>query len=255
LIGIAGLLSGRKDSRQGQSHRAGPRTPRLGVSTRRSPQSFDHFAERYDRRDELTGGFITEWLHGVLAGRGGKSALDLGCGSGRVAAALAERYDQVRAVDLSQSMIELARRRYDNPRITFEQGDLTAVAGQYDLVVSFMALHHVPELPATLARISQLVAPGGLAILVDAAQTPPRGRWEVLYWNLKGLAHDLSQAFEKFWLTSDPKWMDHLVSDRWLSPQEFTTTYQAAFPGAEIGPESGVYTAMWERPENMGNFP
>ena len=48
-----------------------------------------------------------------------------------------------RAIDLSQSMVDLAQHKHPNPRISFEQGDVTAVAGQYDLVVSIMVLHHV----------------------------------------------------------------------------------------------------------------
>jgi ubiquinone/menaquinone biosynthesis C-methylase UbiE len=80
-----------------------------------------------------------------MNGRSGETAIDLGCGTGNVAAMLAKRYATVRAIDISQPMVDLARRKYPNPRISFEQGDVTAVTGQYDLVVSIMVLHHVPD--------------------------------------------------------------------------------------------------------------
>ncbi len=246
MVVMAGLLS-----RRGDDGRRSRRSVRRGFGgVGRDPQSFDDFADRYDRRDELTGGWITEWLHGILVGRGGESAVDLGCGTGRVAAELAGHYEHVRAVDLSQSMIDLARRKRRDPRITFEQGDLTEVTGQYDLVVSVMALHHVPDLPAALRRMSELATPGGLVVLIDAAKDPPRSRWHLLYWNLKALIGDIGQAFEKFRLTSDLKWMDHLVSDRLLSPAEFVATFQEALPGVVITPESGLYTAVWQCPSN-----
>jgi ubiquinone/menaquinone biosynthesis C-methylase UbiE len=217
------------------------------------PQSFDSFAASYDRRDELNGGWVTEWLTGVLADRRGVSAIELGCGSGRVATLLAEHYDRVRAVDLSPEMIRIARSKHSHPRIVFEQGDLTQITGRYDLVVSIMTLHHVPDLTKTLEQLSSLVAPGGAAILVDAAQ-PPKPRWMFHVGNLLRLASDIRHrhrfAWERFRLNSDRKWIDHKVSDRFLSPEEFVRTYEQAFPGAAVAPVSGLYTAVWERLDN-----
>ena len=213
-----------------------------------SAGSFDEFAEKYDRRDEFTGGWVTGWVQGVLAGRRGDSAVDLGCGTGRVAALLAEHYDHVRAIDLSQAMIDIARSKHDHPRISFEQGDLTEVAGQYDAVVSVMTLHHVPELTSALDRISTLVAPGGLAILVDPAQRSPGSRWGLYFWHFRELGLDLHRAWTRFRLNTGRLWANHLMSDRFLSPSEFVSTYGRALPGAEITPVSGLYTAVWERP-------
>ncbi len=217
------------------------------ASRSRHAQSFDEFAVAYDRRDEFFGGWVTGWLSGVLIGRHGDSAVDLGCGTGRLAILLAEHYKQVRAVDLSAAMIELARSKHDHPRINFERGDLTEVTGQYDLVLSVMTLHHVPDLPNVLQRIGALVAPGGLAILVDPAQRPPRSRYGLYAWHLGELARDLGRAWTKFRLNTDRHWLDHQISDRFLSPDEFVSTFERALPGAVVGPVSGVYTAVWER--------
>jgi ubiquinone/menaquinone biosynthesis C-methylase UbiE len=217
------------------------------VST--NSQSFDHFAANYDRRDELTQGFITQWLEGVLSGRGGASAIDLGCGTGRVAAKLADHYEHVLGIDLSQQMIDIARAKHKDPRITFERADLTTVTGQYDLVISLMALHHVPDISAALSHISGLVAPGGLAVLVDAANPPLGSRWKYYYWTFRGLLGDILHAFEKFWLSIEPSWVRHLLSDRFLSPEDFVSTYSSAFPGATLRPVSRLYTVVWQRPD------
>lgn len=218
--------------------------PQTGLS----PQSFDDFAEAYDRRDEVTGGFVTDWLEGVLAGRTGDTAIDLGCGTGNVAAKLAEHYRLVRAVDISGPMIELARHKHRHPGISFEQGDICQVTGQYDLVVSIMTLHHVPEVLPTLERISELVAPGGLAVLVDAVGAAPRSRFLHNAWAVLTLGGDIRRAWKKFRVAIDKQWVDHLLSDRFLSPAEFEALYRHAFGDAVVQSRGGISTAVWQRP-------
>ena len=216
-------------------------------------QSFDDFATSYDRRDELNGGFLTAWLRGVLVGRHGASALDLGCGTGRVAGLLAAQYDQVLAVDLSEQMLGVARSRRSHPRVTYALDDLSDVTGRYDLVVSVMVLHHVPDLPRALDHIAELVAPGGLALLIDATQSPkPRWKWYAgnvrnLVWDLRARTPD---AWERFRLNCDPHWIDHLVHDRFLSPEDFISVYSTAYPGAVVAPLGGLYTVAWEKPQS-----
>ena len=208
----------------------------------------------YDRRDELNGGWITDWLRGLLAGRSGNSALDLGCGTGRVALLLAEHFDEVRAVDLSHDMIEIARAKRPHPRVSYEQGDLAGVTGSYDLVVSIMVLHHVPDLPTTLNHIAELVAPGGRAVVIDGAQ-PPTSRPMMLLRNCVVFVRDVKHSWEKMRLNSDRRWVDHLVSDRFLQPGEFVTTYSRALPGVAIEPVSRLYTAVWQRPAPSDGTP
>jgi ubiquinone/menaquinone biosynthesis C-methylase UbiE len=101
--------------------------------------------------------------------------LDLGTGTGFVAIALAERYPeaQVTGIDLSQGMIEEARRKLPPElaaRISFEVGDAAALEcpeGGFDLVVLSNMIPFFDE----LARI---VAPGGVLVLSFSrgAETP-----------------------------------------------------------------------------------
>lgn len=251
-IGVAGS----DPSPAAQPDRAGNGHAVIDATTSDPPtdadaQLFDPFAAIYDRRNDLTGGYATEWLHGLLAGRHGERAIDLGCGGGQLALVLAEHYDQVRAIDLSQEMINLARVKRPHPRITYEQGDLNDVRGQYDLVVSVMALHHVPDLPNALDNIANLVRPGGLAVLIDNAGSHPKDRWTMYYWNVLGLVREVSQAWSRFRINMNGHWVAHMTSDRFLSPVEFVVTYQRAFPGVEVAPAAGVYAAVWQRPSSV----
>lgn len=103
-------------------------------------------------------------------GLGPETALvDLGCGTGLLAAAASEA-GRVIGVDPSPAMLEVARRRSDAVEwieagfLTYEhEGDLP------QLVHSRHALHHLPDFwkGVALARIHDLLAPGGILVLSD----------------------------------------------------------------------------------------
>ena len=220
---------------------------RLAAPSRADPRLFDHFARKYDRRDKVYGGFLHDWIDGVLNGRSGDSAIDLGCGTGDVAARLTTHYRRVRAVDLSEPMLEVARSRYAGLGIDFECQDVNHVTGQYDLVISSMVLHHVPDLPATLQRIGRLVAPGGTVILLDTVGPAPRSRLEHYRWSGMEFLRDLWHAWRRLRVNVEPDWVNHLVSDRWLPANAFAEVYGSAFPGALIETRSGANAMVWHR--------
>jgi SAM-dependent methyltransferase len=97
------------------------------------------------------------------------SALDFGCGVGRLVEPLARRFDRVTGVDISQAMIELARKRVKaDPRVDFvESVDALEASRRYDLVHSYIVIQHIrPEqgYPIISALIDR-VAPGGFFAL------------------------------------------------------------------------------------------
>jgi len=230
-------------------------------STRTDPRSFDHLPAVFDRFAELVGGPLRRYLLARLPERG-RRAVDLGGGTGQHAALLAERYDEVLAVDVSEPMLGYARERRPRGNIRYEHRDLRAVTaasdGRFDLVLSTHTLHHVEDLDATLAQIRGLLRPGGQAILID--NVDPRHRaprsWFVQE-AVRGLAGDvlhhrrpISEAVEVFRLSVHPAWLDHLASDVFLTPAEFAVRYTAAFPGAEITPMYRACALHWQdRPD------
>lgn len=110
------------------------------------PRSFDHLSGRYDRYAELVGAELRAWLsfHLPRPGQVGR-ALDAGCGTGAHTALLADRFNEVLAVDLSGPMVDYARSRRARGNVRYEVRDLRAVTpgtdGLFDAVVC--ALHHV----------------------------------------------------------------------------------------------------------------
>jgi SAM-dependent methyltransferase len=239
--------------------------------SRAEAQSFDRVAADYDRLGELAWDkdSIGPWLFGVMP-VSGRRALDLGGGAGRQSVVLAERFGEVDAVDLSGAMIELARSRRSRPNITYRQADLLDVggAGRYDFVLSVMTLHHVPDLVAALRTIKTLLAPRGRVVLVDAVITraaAPR-RWlgvVPLRWRLHGLAiyqfgprlarRGPVVAWEVYRLSTGA-WLDHRVSDRFVSREEFEQACRAVFPACQVVDLGGPTrpAMIWDAPGSQG---
>jgi 2-polyprenyl-3-methyl-5-hydroxy-6-metoxy-1,4-benzoquinol methylase len=215
-------------------------------------QSFDHLAERYDRLGELTADQVADWLPTVLPDRR-RRAIDLGCGAGRHAVVLAEYFDQVDAIDLSGPMIRLARHKRPRSNITYLESGVLEISGQYDFVTTSATLHHVADLPAVLRHIRSLVAVGGCAALADTVSPRPANpRWWLYGGEVRKLARNLihrnSHAWEIFGLATGD-WLDHRVSDRYLSRAGFEQAYGAVFPEGRFVQVGGQRAVIWHRPD------
>jgi predicted TPR repeat methyltransferase len=92
----------------------------------------------------------------------GGRALDLGCGPGAAAAAMAAAGLDVEAIDASAGMVAVARERYGVPA---RQGTFDEVTGSaYHGIWANFSLLHAPRaaMPRHLARLRAALAPGGL---------------------------------------------------------------------------------------------
>ena len=99
-------------------------------------------------------------------------ALDFGSGVGRLAIPLAERYDAVVGVDISEAMIAEARENcrdagVANAEFVLSDDGLTRLDGSFDLVHSYIVLQHIP-VERGLALTAQMLArlaPGGVDLV------------------------------------------------------------------------------------------
>lgn len=112
----------------------------------------------------------------------GARALDFGCGVGRLTLALAERCEHAYGVDVSPSMLREADLNAKHQNVTnvewAETGRLTELSGHYDVVLSEIALQHIPvregeRIFATLVR--GLRAGGAGAVGVTLRPRHPLG--------------------------------------------------------------------------------
>jgi SAM-dependent methyltransferase len=216
------------------------------------PQSFDRFAVDYDRYARLEPPLVLDWLLTQLPGRG-RRALDAGCGSGRHTLALADRFDHVVGVDLSQPLVDIARHTRPHRRVSYQVGDLLAIpdADRFDLVLSCTTLHHLPDLDAALHHLGRLVASGGTAILIDnVASRPTPPGWAYRLGALREFPADLRRhGWQQAWwllkFRTSTAWLEHLTSDRYLSRDEFEQRYSSAFPGARFQALGDTHALIW----------
>ena len=92
--------------------------------------------------------------------------LDVGCGTGQMSFALAERGDHasIVGIDVSDAYVEYARARNDDPLTTFEIADATALPfsdDEFDRAVSQLVLQFLPDPYPAVAEMRRVVRPGG----------------------------------------------------------------------------------------------
>ena len=131
-----------------------------GAAFDRYTSSEDSFSENVERP-------VIESLLGDLSRT---SALDLGCGSGTYATRLAERGARVVGVDLSATMLGLARERARTREADLEllvadiARPLPFSSSQFDLVFTATALHYVEDLRSAVGEMARVLRPRGRLI-------------------------------------------------------------------------------------------
>src|SRR6478735_2547967 len=115
---------------------------------------------------------MAEEVIGLLELDGSDRILDVGCGEGKITAEIAGRVadGQVTGIDPSHDMIRFAcdhfpRERF--PNLRFEVADARSLpfCDEFDLAVSFNALHWIPEQETALRSIRSTLKIGGKAQL------------------------------------------------------------------------------------------
>lgn len=104
------------------------------------------------------------------------TVLELGCGTGSTAVRLAGGVARYLATDVSSGMIGFARckaKKADLPGLEAEVATVDQIEGQFDAVMALNLLHLLRDQDRDLARIANLVKPGGLFI----SKTACRGPW------------------------------------------------------------------------------
>jgi demethylmenaquinone methyltransferase/2-methoxy-6-polyprenyl-1,4-benzoquinol methylase len=103
--------------------------------------------------------------------------VDLACGTGDIAFLLAGKYPQgqVLGIDLTESMLALARRRNRFRQVDFLCADMAQTGlpeSSADLITGSYAVRNAPELRQSFAEIRRILKPGGAVALLDFSKPP-----------------------------------------------------------------------------------
>jgi ubiquinone/menaquinone biosynthesis C-methylase UbiE len=104
----------------------------------------------------------------------GATFLDAGCGSCAHTVRLARRGYNVRAVDFSESALEMARAHLEatglDGRITLQREDLTRLSfadASFGYVLCWGVLMHVPDVARAVAELARVLRPGGTLVVSE----------------------------------------------------------------------------------------
>jgi SAM-dependent methyltransferase len=162
-------------------------------------------------------------------------ALDAGCGTGELARLLAARCARVTGIDVSPNMVAEARRRsagLDN--VEYAVADIMTAPlapGGFDCIATVAVLHHLP-LDAVLARLRELLRPGGVLLVLDLRPTRlPADLAAAAIATVLGAWHNgrrRPSAAER------EAWDAHGSTDRYPAPAEVRAACARVLPGARV---------------------
>jgi len=118
-----------------------------------------------------------EWIAGH-AGLAGAAVLDVGCGGGILAEAMARRGARVTGIDLSEKALGVAALHLHESRLAVDYQkssveDFAAThAGAFDVVTCMELLEHVPQPASMVAACTRLVRPGGQVFFSTINRNP-----------------------------------------------------------------------------------
>jgi len=138
-------------------------------------RSYDRMAEDWQAPHLQTNGIASFERAIAFCGNRGR-ALDIGCGSsGRFIDLLRKRGFEVEGLDVSERMVELARKR--SPGVTIHRGDATSwnFPRQYDFIAGWDSIWHVPVAgqDPMMRRICAALASGGVFIFTTGGTEGP----------------------------------------------------------------------------------
>lgn len=147
---------------------------------------FDELAPVYDRLNRLISfGRDGRWRAAVVGATGvrpGDSVIDVASGTGKLAAALADRvgpFGRVVALDLSRAMVARGSdANRDIVQLEFVVGDARSLPfedGRFDAATVAFGLASIGDLALPLAEVRRVVRPGGRVVCLERAV--PRPWW------------------------------------------------------------------------------
>ena len=167
---------------------ADPRTVRAGNPVPESAVAamFDDIAPVYDRMNTvMTAGLDGGWRRAAVRATAtgpGSGVVDVACGTGKLAAALAAHVGpggRVVGVDLAPVMIDHARTLHPGvPGLSFEVGNALSLPypdGEFDAATIAFGLRNLADFEAGFRELGRVVRPGGWVVCLELSV--PRPAW------------------------------------------------------------------------------
>ena len=119
-----------------------------------------------------------DYIESRAAGLDRKRVLDIGCGGGILAEALAARGARVTGIDVAEQSLQVARMHLheSNLEVDYQWSTAEDFAEQqpaaFDVVTCLEMLEHVPDPDAVVTAAARLLKPGGVLVLSTLNRNP-----------------------------------------------------------------------------------
>jgi trans-aconitate methyltransferase len=186
----------------------------LAASPMNDPWKGESYAKNSDSQKSSAEDFISTLnLNGV------SSVLDVGCGDGKITAAIARALpeSEVVGVDISPSMIDFAHAAFSSiPNLKFLVEDASAIDfhEKFELITSFTVMQWVLEQTKALERFEKALKPGGRLCI-----QMPTGLPSAMEQALKKTT--LSEKWKKYFTQFSPPW-------KFYQPEEYRPLLEGA---------------------------
>jgi len=139
---------------------------------------YRRIARFYDAGVEPFNAALRRYVVKVARPEKGMKVLEVGCGTGTNLALFAERGCEVSGIDLSPSMLDLAKKKL-GPSVDLRLGDASKMPfddASFDMVVAFLTLHEMPAAVRgpVVSEMARVVNREGRLVLIDFHHGPYR---------------------------------------------------------------------------------
>jgi len=102
-----------------------------------------------------------------LAKTAPEAVLDLGCGEGRFCRMLAPKVDQISGIDPTEALISHAKAKGGADYHVARAENLPFDNNRFEMVVSYLSLIDIPDIPKALAETRRVLRPNGLLLIAN----------------------------------------------------------------------------------------
>ncbi|MBT8319210.1 MAG: class I SAM-dependent methyltransferase, partial [Gramella sp.] len=133
--------------------------------------AYDQWSEQYDHNKNNTRDLDKLVTKTVLGNINFKTVLELGCGTGKNTEWLLNHAEDIFAIDLSEKMLALAKKKIQSPKVQFEKADITRTwnwaPAKFDLICFNLILEHIEDLNFIFEQAEARLNPGGFIFISE----------------------------------------------------------------------------------------
>jgi ubiquinone/menaquinone biosynthesis C-methylase UbiE len=186
--------------------------------------------------------------------------LDLACGPGIVAQALASQARQIVGIDVTPAMIGLARQRFVSSQITTGQfcvalaEKLPFTSSFFDQVVTRLSVHHFQDSSAVLSEVKRVMVGGGRLIIADvvSSENEEESALHNALEQLRDPTHVRMLAIPEILELLHSAGFEVLQRDAWRQPRAFSEWAEIIADPGRTAPLEAVMRALARTGQSAG---